>query len=214
MNNKRLFFLFITLLLSFSMMAQKTQTVKKSHRTPYSYKEEFEVLKENKKIKHGYYKKYVNGELSLAGSYEHGKKVEVWQSFKRRGQIYYSYNHSTEKLIFFKEYEDIYKDEGLDNPPIIEEGESAFLVLLYSNLKYPTFAREKGVDGAVFVRLIISKEGDIKQSIIDNSDSELLDPAALQAIEDIKPYVKFLPARKNGEKVESFFLVPIRFRLS
>lgn len=205
---------FVLISVSYPSQAQKLKTIKKSFRSPYSYKLEYDVLKNDKSIKNGIYKKFVNNKLAVAGNYKNNERVDIWQTFDIRGRIYCSYNYSTDKLVHFKDDTDLYKEEGLDNPPILKEGPIVFLTYLYSNLRYPTIAREKNIQGVVEVKLLIDETGNIKNWKIASSDSEELNQAASDAIELIKEDVTFIPARKEGMPVESFYIVPLRFKLS
>lgn len=75
---------------------------------------------------------------------------------------------------------------------------------------YPIVARRTGEQGTVMLRVLVSREGlpgrvDVEKS----SGSTHLDAAALEAVKAWR----FAPARKGGETIDSWMLVPIVFRL-
>lgn len=77
---------FATLLLVFSAFASTAQELKKVKNTltsnPFTEeKEEYEVLKSNKKIKHGTYQRWVNGKLVETGFYKDNQKDSTWSKF-------------------------------------------------------------------------------------------------------------------------------------
>lgn len=75
---------------------------------------------------------------------------------------------------------------------------------------YPTRARREGLEGTVALNILVTKEGrpervEIKQS----SGAAILDNAALEAVRQWR----FVPAKRAGEQVEAWVIVPLVFRL-
>jgi protein TonB len=76
--------------------------------------------------------------------------------------------------------------------------------------RYPLIARRNGVEGTVYLRVVVTKDGRPAQVQVDRSSgSSALDNAALEAVKGWK----FAPARRGQEAVEQPVLVPIVFRL-
>jgi protein TonB len=76
--------------------------------------------------------------------------------------------------------------------------------------RYPLVARRNGVEGTVYLRVVVTKEGRPAQVQVDRSSgSSALDNAALEAVRGWK----FAPARRGQEPVEQPVVVPIVFRL-
>jgi protein TonB len=73
---------------------------------------------------------------------------------------------------------------------------------------YPDMAREAGVDGTVQLRVLVGKDGRVKDVHVDRS-IPLLDEAAVAAA---RLWV-FTPALSNGHPVMVWLAVPIRFTL-
>lgn len=73
---------------------------------------------------------------------------------------------------------------------------------------YPDLAREAGVDGTVQLRVLVGKDGLVKDVHVDRS-IRLLDGAAVAAV---RQWV-FTPALSNGHPVMVWVSVPIRFTL-
>jgi periplasmic protein TonB len=84
----------------------------------------------------------------------------------------------------------------------------------YEKLKksviYPDIARRAGVEGKVIVRVLVSANGKVKKTLIEYSDSELLNEAAVKAIID---YGTFTPAIQNGQPITCWVSIPITFQL-
>ena len=75
---------------------------------------------------------------------------------------------------------------------------------------YPQAARRAGEQGTVMLRVLVSREGSAARVELEKSSgSTHLDAAAR---ETVKAW-RFTPARRGGEAVESWMVVPVVFRL-
>lgn len=87
-------------------------------------------------------------------------------------------------------------------------GEKAFLEFIYKNIKYPTIARENGIEGKVVVSFIIEKDGTI-------SNIELIRNPMVEIGEEIVRVIKKIPlqsweaGKQDGELVRVKFYLPI-----
>jgi periplasmic protein TonB len=76
---------------------------------------------------------------------------------------------------------------------------------------YPLMARRMGVEGMVVLRVFVREDGRVGEVAVSQSSGfKLLDQSALKTVRD---RWRFLPARLDGEPVESWVEVPIRFVL-
>jgi protein TonB len=77
---------------------------------------------------------------------------------------------------------------------------------------YPASARRENEQGEVTLRVLVAADGSVERvEISQSSGFEGLDDSAL---ETVSHKWRFEPARRMGVKVESWIVVPIRFRLS
>lgn len=130
------------------------------------------------------------------------------------GQILYEYE--------FKEVEEINTSSIEDNSEIVDHslveeqpqypgGDMVIFNDIFSNLVYPTIAQKQELQGTVFIRFVVEKDGSIGETKVEKSLSPECDKAAISAIKKLK---KFTPGNKNGKPVRVWFRLPIRFRLS
>lgn len=76
---------------------------------------------------------------------------------------------------------------------------------------YPENAIKKGIEGRVFLRFIVSEDGNLKDiSIIRSVDSEL-DKEAVEAVKSLPE--KWTPAIRDGKAVSCWFILPVNFKL-
>jgi protein TonB len=76
--------------------------------------------------------------------------------------------------------------------------------------EYPEIARRAGVEGTVWVKILVDKEGKAKKAVIVKSDAEIFnDPAKEAALQWV-----FTPAMMNNGPVAVWVSVPFRFNLN
>jgi len=76
--------------------------------------------------------------------------------------------------------------------------------------KYPAAAKKDNVQGAVWVKTLIDEQGKVAKVIIQKSDAEVLNQAAVDAV---KQWV-FKPAVMKGKPVAVWVSIPFRFVLA
>jgi protein TonB len=76
--------------------------------------------------------------------------------------------------------------------------------------QYPEMARRAGVEGTVWVNILVDKQGRAKKALIVKSDAEIFNEPAVQAA---LQWV-FTPAMMNNGPVTVWVAIPFRFQLS
>lgn len=89
-------------------------------------------------------------------------------------------------------------------------GKEALVHDIKNNLVYPQKAKEEMIEGRVIIKFVVKKDGSTCcYSVVRSSDS-VFEQAALQAVTKLG---KWEPARNNGKPVNSYFTLPVTFRL-
>lgn len=89
-------------------------------------------------------------------------------------------------------------------------GKEALVRDIKNNLVYPQKAKEEMIEGRVIIKFVVKKDGSTCcYSVVRSSDS-VFEQAALQAVTKLG---KWEPARNNGKPVNSYFTLPVTFRL-
>ncbi|MDW3193148.1 MAG: energy transducer TonB [Cytophagales bacterium] len=101
--------------------------------------------------------------------------------------------------------------DAVDEPASYPEGMAAFYAYVHDELKYPKDAMGKGIEGNVFVQLIVNKDGSLDgiqavKGIGYGCDAE--------AVRVIKNAQRFIPGKQDGEAVPTLMMLPIIFRVS
>lgn len=78
-----------------------------------------------------------------------------------------------------------------------------------SRIVYPEAAKQQGIQGRVFIKAFIDKEGNVIDTETVSGEDENLIMAAVKAISQ----TKFIPATVNGKPINIQVVIPIHFRL-
>ena len=81
---------------------------------------------------------------------------------------------------------------------------------IMKNVVYPESAKEEGIQGKVYVKLIVDENGDVSFTEVLKGVNEDLDKAAVDAIKK----TKFIPAMKDNKPVKCEVAIPVMFKLS
>jgi protein TonB len=107
-----------------------------------------------------------------------------------------------------KEEDKIFR--AVEQQPQFPGGQSELMKYLSNNLKYPPAAAEQGIQGRVVVQFVVSKNGAI-------SDVKVLQPlhpsCDKEAVRLISSMPKWIPGKQNGNPVNVYYTIPIRFKL-
>ena len=121
------------------------------------------------------------------------------ETFRRSDRYYQSYD-SDDDEIFLK----------VDRKAQFPGGVHNLMLYIRENMEYPEEAKEDGVQGRVFIKFIVRKDGSIDNINVTRSLDPLLDKEAIRLVENMPNWI---PAQNQGRIVNSFFTIPILFRL-
>lgn len=80
---------------------------------------------------------------------------------------------------------------------------------LYKNIKYPEKALASQIEGQVFIRFVLDREGNVTQPEVVRDIGGGCGQAAIDAVKK----VKFIPGKHGGEVVKVQYTLPVRFQL-
>lgn len=100
--------------------------------------------------------------------------------------------------------------EQVEQMPEYPGGEPEMRQFLVNSVKYPAQAKEKGIQGKVFVSFVVDKKGSVKDVKIARGADPLLDAEALRVVNS---FPQWIPGKEKGKKVAVQYTVPINFRL-
>ncbi len=81
---------------------------------------------------------------------------------------------------------------------------------MIKNVVYPQSAKDQGIQGKVFVKVIIDEKGNVVETEVVKGVNADCDKAAMDAIKK----TKFTPGIKDKKPVKAEVVIPIMFKLS
>lgn len=98
----------------------------------------------------------------------------------------------------------------VEQMPQFPGGEDELMRFILGNLRYPSVAKEVGIEGRVIIRFVVSKTGDVTNVEILRG----LDPSCdKEALRVVKMMPNWIPGKQNGRSVPVYFTLPIVYRL-
>jgi TonB family protein len=92
---------------------------------------------------------------------------------------------------------------AVDKEPYID------LADLQRRVVYPDIARRAGIEGTVNIRVLVDKKGKPKKYIIESTDSDLLNKAAIDAVMSST----FTPAIQGTSPMDCWVSIPMNFKM-
>lgn len=120
------------------------------------------------------------------------------------------------KTEVYKKVDEMPRFPGCEDEPggqqAIEEcATNALLTNIYMQIKYPAEARKAGVEGMVVASFIVGSFGGITNAKIVRNLSPECDAEVLRVIKEMP---RWEPGKKDGQKVNVRYTLPVKFKLS
>ncbi len=90
-------------------------------------------------------------------------------------------------------------------------GTAAMFEFIQKNVKYPESAKEKGIEGRVFIQFVVEKDGSLSSFQVLRGVSDDIDAEAIRVL---KAMPKWKPGMNNGEPVRVQYTMPFKFQLT
>ena len=94
--------------------------------------------------------------------------------------------------------------------PQFPGGERAMMEFMASNVHYPEEAKEKGIEGRVFVNFVVEKDGSVTEVKVRKGIGKL---CGEEAVRVVKAMPKWTPGMQDGKPVRVHYNVPFFFKL-
>ncbi|OIP02215.1 MAG: hypothetical protein AUJ98_01965 [Bacteroidetes bacterium CG2_30_33_31] len=89
-------------------------------------------------------------------------------------------------------------------------GEDARIKYLMDNIKYPIMAKESSIQGTVYLKFVVEKDGSVSNVTVLRGIGGGCDDEAVRVL---KSMPKWKPAKQRGRAVRVWFNMPIKFTL-
>lgn len=166
---------------------------------------------------HGTYVDYGTERLLYdTGVYENGNKTGEWKYYfnsgKPSGVVIYEKGEPV-SATYWNENGKIVnqKKQKVNQNPMFPGGESKIYIFLMKNINYPLEARDRNIQGRVYVSFVIEKTGEITDVNILKGIHPSLDDEAIRVIENMPEWE---PGIDQNRIVRVRFSLPIVFKLN
>jgi len=99
----------------------------------------------------------------------------------------------------------------VEDQPEFPGGDEARMKFLRDNIRYPTIARETGIQGTVFITFVVERDGSITDVRVLRGIGGGCDEEAIRVV---RMMPKWNPGKQRGRAVRVQFSMPIRFILA
>lgn len=103
----------------------------------------------------------------------------------------------------------IYKN--VEEPPQYPGGTKGLKKYLSDNVKYPSVAKENGIQGTVTVLFVVNEDGSVSDIKIQKGIGGGCDQEAMRIVKEMR---KWKPGKQGGQPVRVYQILPITFKLS
>lgn len=101
--------------------------------------------------------------------------------------------------------------ETADVMPVFGNKEKDLAGYLSKEIKYPKEAREKGIQGKVFVAFTVNENGNVSDAYISKSANPILDAEALRVVNKMPAWQ---PGKIKEKAVKVKIILPVSFKLN
>ncbi|MDF1697217.1 MAG: energy transducer TonB [Saprospiraceae bacterium] len=114
------------------------------------------------------------------------------------------------------------EEQGLDRGELHDCATDKMRAYIYSNLKYPTAAKNQKVEGMTVIQFIVTKDGSMRNmKIVRDLDMDkhaadfdkTCGQAALEVLEKMNKEITWISGKQRGRPVNVQYTLPVKFKL-
>lgn len=168
------------------------------------------------KKRNGYFTYFrENGQINNSGQYKKDKKVDEWIYYHENGNISSKEFFKKDKLQSYKFFEEDgtekQGDYDYETPPQYPGGMEEMYKFMGDEIAYPQQALDNNIQGKVYVRFVVDKDGSLTDIEVINGVHSLLDREAVRVI-SMMP--KWNPGKQHNRAVRVRYTIPINFTIN
>ncbi len=106
--------------------------------------------------------------------------------------------------------EQVFESFAIQEKPSFPGGDAELMKYVAEHTKYPVVALENGIEGTVYIRFVVTRTGDVGEARVLRAVDPLLEEEALRVVRGMP---KWSPGKNNGNPVNVWFIIPVKFML-
>lgn len=135
--------------------------------------------------------------------------LEAWHKKSDSSETEISEDGDSEEELK-EEEEDV---EHVETMPEFPGGQQNLFRFIGGNIRYPPKARDKGIQGTVFIGYVIMEDGSLEDIRIKHGLPYGAEALELEAMRMVEIMPNWIPGTQDGEPVRVAFTLPIRFKV-
>jgi periplasmic protein TonB len=156
---------------------------------------------------------YESGELKMRGAYFAGQFQGIFETFYKNGKPKRQDDYALDSLKSGHCFDSLGTEIAYFPyyiQPEFKGGDNALFKFLSMNVIYPASARERGIQGVVYVKFVIEKDGSVVDIEVKKSVRKILDNESMRVV-GLMP--KWTAGKLDGENARVSYILPISFKL-
>lgn len=148
------------------------------------------------------------------GIYRNGRRDSVWIGCYKNGSLCYKEEYQAGKLIQGQSTGKEGKTQSYNlifQEPEFKGGKEAYIRFINEKLNYPFNAVKNEIEGKVYVKFVIEKDGSLKEAFPLKRVAPELDAEAVRVVKLSNG--KWKPGKNRGMEVRVYYVIPIVFLL-
>ena len=148
-------------------------------------------------------------------NYKDKKPIGLWTTFSEDCSVINKRDFSI--LVYSDQqvdtvFNNVLKDGNVENYEKAQYGDDEKAIFNYigTKIRYPHEAKVAGLSGIVYLQIIIKADGTVEMVSVMRGAHPFLDYEAWELVASMP---KWNPAKKDGQPIDSFYNLPIRFLL-
>lgn len=98
----------------------------------------------------------------------------------------------------------------VEEMPYFVGGRDSLMAFIGKHLRYPAEAVEKGIEGRIIIRFVVTKLGKVRDVQVLRGIDPICDNEALRVIRMLPDWI---PGKQNKQNVSTYYTIPIIYRL-
>lgn len=167
------------------------------------------------------YKDDAGKKVKYTGNFDHDTTVGVWKYYNFEGELEQIYDFDQDSLLFVKNktieqertiiLEGVYKKAIPERDVCYIGGTMKLFEHISKNMKYPRIALEMNIQGKTIIEFKVGTDGTATEFKIKKGFNDECDNEALRVVSLLKN--GWIPAMYGGEKVDSYYIIPVSFKI-
>lgn len=156
---------------------------------------------------------FKNGQVDCNAYYASGTKTGTWTIYKENGTVLtsFEFNNNNEAGTLAEHTREAEIFDRVEVMPSYPGGVSELFKFLSKSIRYPSLARENGLEGKVIVKFFLDELGFVRDvSVLKDGVGGGCGEESVRVVHDMP---RWIPGLQKGKPVKVYYTLPITYKL-